>query len=38
MASRALLGLFFDPVNGADIFLRNFGSISTDCMPPHPRI
>jgi hypothetical protein len=25
-----LLGLFFDPANGADMFLQNVGCLSTD--------
>jgi hypothetical protein len=32
-----LLGLFFDPEDGGDIFLRNVGEISTDYTALYPR-
>jgi hypothetical protein len=32
-----LLGLFFDPEDGGDIFLRNAGSLSTDYKGIYPR-
>jgi hypothetical protein len=40
-ASRAGAGLFFgllfNPEDGGDIFLRNFGSFSTDYIALYPR-
>jgi hypothetical protein len=33
-----LLGLFFDPYDGGDTFLRNVGWLSTDYTALHPRI
>jgi hypothetical protein len=33
----SLLGLYFDPEDGADIFLRNFGYLSMDYTPLHTR-
>jgi hypothetical protein len=32
-----LLGLFFDPEDGGSVFLRNVGSLSTDCEALYPR-
>jgi hypothetical protein len=32
-----LLGIFFDPENGGDIFLRNFGGLSTDYEALYPK-
>jgi hypothetical protein len=32
-----LLGLFFDPENGWDMFLRNVGWLSTDYTASYPR-
>jgi hypothetical protein len=32
-----LLGLFFDPEDGGDIFLPNFGWLSMDYMALYPR-
>jgi hypothetical protein len=32
-----LLGLFFDPEDGSDMFLRNVGWLSTDYKTLHPR-
>jgi hypothetical protein len=32
-----LLGLFFDPEDGGDMFLRNVDSFSTDYTALHPR-
>jgi hypothetical protein len=32
----SLLGLFFDLENGGDMFLRNFGRLSTDCRALYP--
>jgi hypothetical protein len=31
-----LLGLFFDPEDGGDIFLRNVGWLSTDYIALYP--
>jgi hypothetical protein len=32
-----LLGLFFDPEDGGDMFLRNVGSLSTDHTALYPQ-
>jgi hypothetical protein len=32
-----LLGLFFDPEDGSDMFLRNVGWLSTDCKAFFPQ-
>jgi hypothetical protein len=32
-----LLGLYFDPENGGNMFLRNVGCLSTDCTALYPR-
>jgi hypothetical protein len=32
-----LLGLFFDPEDGSDMFLRNVGRLSTDYMALYPK-
>jgi hypothetical protein len=32
-----MLGLFFEPEDGSDTFLRNVGGLSTDCTTLYPR-
>jgi hypothetical protein len=38
LSSAILLGLFLDPEEGGDMFLRNVGRLSTDYNALYPRI